>query len=115
MATAQCERLPLFTLRPAPVIVGWFNMYATTGIPSYDYLIGDDVVIPPEEEKFYCEKIVRVPGSYLTFEVTYPVPPVADPPCLTNGAITFGCSGIAIQDHQRSDRRMEQDSPAGSQ
>jgi protein O-GlcNAc transferase len=84
-------RLPLFTLRPAPVVVGWFNMYATTGIPGYDYLIGDDLVIPSEEEKFYCEKIVRVPDSYLTFEVTYPVPPVVDPPCLTNGAITFGC------------------------
>jgi protein O-GlcNAc transferase len=84
-------RLPLFTLRPAPVVVGWFNMYATTGITSYDYLIGDDVVIPPEEEHFYCERILRVPGSYLTFEVTYPVPPVVDPPCLTNGAITFGC------------------------
>ena len=67
-------RLPLFAMRPAPVVVGWFNMYATTGIAGYDYLIGDDLVIPPEEEKFYCEKIVRVPGSYLTFEVTYPVP-----------------------------------------
>jgi protein O-GlcNAc transferase len=84
-------RLPLFTMRPAPVVVGWFNMYATTGITSYDYLIGDALVIPPEEEILYCEKIVRVPGSYLTFEVTYPVPPVADPPCLASGAITFGC------------------------
>ena len=84
------RRLPLFTLRPAPVVAGWFNMYATTGISSYDYLIGDDAVVPPEEEKFYCEKIVRVPGSYLTFEVNYPVPAVADPPCLTKGAITFG-------------------------
>jgi protein O-GlcNAc transferase len=84
-------RLPLFTMRPAPVIVGWFNMYATTGITSYDYLIGDALVIPPEEERFYCEKILRVPGSYLTFEVTYPVPPVSDPPCLANQAVTFGC------------------------
>jgi protein O-GlcNAc transferase len=84
-------RLPLFAQRPAPVVVGWFNIYATTGIAGYDYLIGDDLVIPPEEEQFYCEKIVRVPGSYLTFEVTYPVPDVADPPCLTSGAITFGC------------------------
>jgi predicted O-linked N-acetylglucosamine transferase (SPINDLY family) len=84
-------RLPLFAMRPAPVIAGWFNMYATTGIDNYDYLIGDDVVIPLEEEIFYCEKIVRVPGSYLTFEVTYPVPPVVDPPCLTNQTITFGC------------------------
>jgi predicted O-linked N-acetylglucosamine transferase (SPINDLY family) len=84
-------RLPLFAMRPAPVVAGWFNLYATTGIAGYDYLIGDDVVIPPEEEEFYCEKIVRAPGSYLTFEVDYPVPTVADPPCLSRGAITFGC------------------------
>ena len=84
-------RLPLFAMKPAPIIAGWFNMYATTGIPAYDYLIGDDQVIPPDEEKFYTEKIARVPGSYLTFEVTYPVPDVADPPCLSTGAITFGC------------------------
>ena len=83
-------RLSLFAMRPAPAIVGWFNMYATTGISSYDYLIGDEFVIPPEEERFYCEKISRVPGSYLTFEVTYPAPPVAEPPCLAQGTITFG-------------------------
>lgn len=85
------DRLPLYPMRPAPVIAAWFNMYATSGIPGYDYLIGDEVVVPREEEPFYCEKIVRVPGSYLTFEVGYPVPDVADAPCLRNGAITFGC------------------------
>ena len=84
------RRLPLFAMRPARIIVGWFNMFATTGIPGYDYLIGDAVVIPPEEERFYCERIARVPGSYLTFEVTYPVPDVADPPFLSGTAITFG-------------------------
>jgi predicted O-linked N-acetylglucosamine transferase (SPINDLY family) len=84
-------RLPLFALRPAPVIVGWFNMYATTGMSCYDWLVGDDVVIPPDEERFYSEKIARVPGSYLTFEVGYPVPEVASPPCSAARAITFGC------------------------
>jgi protein O-GlcNAc transferase len=84
-------RLPLFARRPAPVIVSWFNMYATSGMPCYDYLVGDDVVIPQEEERFYSEKIVRVPGSYLTFEVTYPVPAVAPAPCSAGRAITFGC------------------------
>jgi protein O-GlcNAc transferase len=88
---SKLARLPLFMLRPAPVIVGWFNMFATTGMPCYDYLIGDDQVIPSKEEPFYCEKILRVPGSYLTFDVTYSVPNVIDPPCLKNDAVTFGC------------------------
>jgi protein O-GlcNAc transferase len=87
---SNMRRLPLFTLRPAPIAIGWFNMYATTGIAGFDYLIGDEQVIPVEEERFYSEKILRVPGSYLTFEVNYPVPPVADPPCLTKAGVTFG-------------------------
>ena len=83
--------LPLLALRPAPLIVGWFNVFATTGMACYDYLIGDSETVPPEEERFYCEKIVRVPGSYLTFAVGYPVPDVATPPCERSRAITFGC------------------------
>ena len=88
---SQAQRLSLLALRPAPVIVEWFNMYATSGMSCVDYLIGDDVVIPPEEEKYYREKIVRVPGSYLTFEVGYPVPEVAVPPCSISRGFTFGC------------------------
>jgi protein O-GlcNAc transferase len=87
---SNLRRLPLFTLRPAPVIAGWFNMYATTGMPCYDYLVGDAVVIPPEEEQFYSEKILRVPGTYLPFEVGYPVPEVA-PASAARGEFTFGC------------------------
>ncbi len=70
------QRLALFTRKMAPVVIGWFNMYATTGMPGFDYLIGDAQVVPPEEERFYSEKILRVTGSYLTFDVSYPVPPV---------------------------------------
>ena len=88
---SRLERLALFALKPAPVLVAWFNAFATTGMETFDYLIGDEHVIPPEEERFYCERIVRVPGCYLTFEVTYPVPEVALPPCLSRGHITFGC------------------------
>ena len=87
---SHVERLPVFARRPAPVIAGWFNMYATTGMECFDYLVGDHEVIPLGEEKYYVEKIVRVPGSYLTFEINYPVPEVVPPPCLENGYITFG-------------------------
>ncbi|HZS60414.1 MAG TPA: tetratricopeptide repeat protein, partial [Gemmatimonadaceae bacterium] len=82
------RRLPIAALKPAPVLIGWFNMFATTGLRSYDVLIGDSEVVPPEEERFYTERILRVPGSYLTFEVGYPVPDVGERP---DGPITFGC------------------------
>ena len=88
---SRMSRLPLFALRPAPIVCGWFNMFATTGMACFDYLIGDRHVLPPDEERFYTERIARVPGCYLTFEVTYPVPDVAAPPCLSTGRITFGC------------------------
>ena len=51
------RRLPLMMLHPAPVVAGWFNMYATTGLPCYDYLIGDRHVVRPDEESHYCETI----------------------------------------------------------
>ena len=93
-------RLPLLAMKPAPIIVGWFNLYATSGLDSLDYLIGDEQVIPPDEERFYTEKILRVSGSYLTFEVTHPAPEVADSPCMKGGPFTFGslASQIKITD-----------------
>jgi protein O-GlcNAc transferase len=84
------ERLPVFLHKPAPTIVGWFNMYATTGMTCFDYLIGDAQVILEGEEQFYTERLVRIAGSYLTFAVAYAVPDVAPPPCLKNGYFTFG-------------------------
>lgn len=84
------RRLEVIAMRPAPVIVGWFNMYATTALACFDYLIGDRHVVLPEEEVHYTERIARVPGSYLTFDVGYPVPEVAPSPAARNGYITFG-------------------------
>ena len=87
---SNLTRLPLFQSKLAPVTIGWFNMYATTGLPGYDYLIGDADVIPAAEERFYSERILRVQGSYLTFDVDYPVPPVAEAPCLRGSGVAFG-------------------------
>jgi len=84
------KRFPVFLRRPAPLTVGWFNMYATTGFDCFDYLIGDHCVIPENEESYYTEQIIRVSGSYLTFSVAYDVPEVSGQPCIKNGFITFG-------------------------
>ena len=91
------SRLPLFRHRPAPLQLTWMNMYATSGVREFDGVVGDAAVIPPAEERFYAERVVRVPDSYLAFEVLYKVPDVAPPPCLIAGRFTFGCLASAYK------------------
>jgi predicted O-linked N-acetylglucosamine transferase (SPINDLY family) len=88
---SSAERLGIFRWKPAAAVVGWFNMFATTGIGEFDYIVGDAAVIPEEEERFYSERVLRVSGTYIAFRVLYPVPEVTAPPCLQAGRITFGC------------------------
>lgn len=85
------DRLGIFMRKPARVVLGWFGMYATTGIRAFQWVVGDANVIQPEEEQFCSERVLRVSGSYMAFRVLYPVPPVVTPPCLKTGQITFGC------------------------
>jgi protein O-GlcNAc transferase len=85
------KRLGIFMRKPAPILAGWFSMYATTGIRAFDYIVGDAWVIPPEEERFCSERVLRVSGSYMAFSVLYPVPEVERAPCVREGRITFGC------------------------
>jgi predicted O-linked N-acetylglucosamine transferase (SPINDLY family) len=84
------ERLALFTQHVAPVTIAWFNAFATTGLPGFDYIVGDERVVFRGEERFFTERILRLPLSYLTFEVTHPAPPLVAPPCLENRYVTFG-------------------------
>ncbi len=84
-------RLPVVAYRPARAVAAWFNHYATSGMTAYDCLIGDSVVVHPEEEMHYTERIARVSGTYLTFDVAYAVPPVEPAPARRNGHVTFGC------------------------
>ncbi len=90
-AYSEVPRLAVYQHKPAPVVVAWFNMFATSGLPGIDYLVGDDVVIRPAEEPHYVEKIKRLPGTYLAFEVFGEVPEVSEQPCLaTDQPWTFG-------------------------
>lgn len=84
------ERLPIYAKRLARVGIAWFNMYATSGLPGIDAIVGDPWVVEENEERYYSEQVKRLPLSYLTFGVHYEAPPVQEPPCLENGYVTFG-------------------------
>jgi len=85
------RRLPLYVMKPAPVLVAWFNVLGTTGMPTFDAVIGDEWVAADGEERWFVEPIVRLPMSHLAFTVDYPVPDVRPAPCLRNECVTFGC------------------------
>jgi predicted O-linked N-acetylglucosamine transferase (SPINDLY family) len=53
--------LTALALRPAPVIVNWLGYPGTMGTPYHQYIIADDTIIPPEYEKYYSERVIRLP------------------------------------------------------
>ena len=58
------QRLGIFAHRPAPVQVSWLAYPGTLGAPYLDYILADRIVIPEGEEKYFREKVVRLPHSY---------------------------------------------------
>lgn len=58
------SRTDIFSYHPAPVQVNYLGFPGTMGGGLMDYIISDSVVTPPGYERFYGEKVVRLPGSY---------------------------------------------------
>lgn len=85
------NRLPVFARKPAPVQATWLGYFATTGLAAMDYIIADRFVIPPEQERYYIEQVVRLPEGYLCFTPPDYAIDTSPPPALTEGRITFGC------------------------
>lgn len=86
------HRLGLFAARLAPVQVAWLGYWASTGLPTMDFLIADPVSVPPEHEGHFVESIRRLPHTRLCF-----TPPSAEEapepsalPAIKNGYVTFG-------------------------
>ena len=85
------NRLLVFSRRPAPLQVSWMAYFATTGLTAMDYIIADRFVIPPQEERYYSERVEYMPRSYLCFTAPDANIPVTPLPALSRGSITFGC------------------------
>ena len=65
MGFTQGMRLGVFAYRAAPVQVSYLGYAGTLGTDYMDYLVADEVVIPPAAQSAYAERIVRLPHCYL--------------------------------------------------
>ncbi|MDO9710126.1 O-linked N-acetylglucosamine transferase, SPINDLY family protein [Paracraurococcus lichenis] len=54
-------RTKLLSRRPAPVIVNWLGYPGSMGTPYHHYIIADPVIVPEGEERWYSEKVLRLP------------------------------------------------------
>jgi predicted O-linked N-acetylglucosamine transferase (SPINDLY family) len=54
-------RTKVFARRPAPIAVNWFGFPGTMGTPYHHYIIADATIIPPEDEMYFSEKVLRLP------------------------------------------------------
>lgn len=57
-------RPEIMAYRPAPVQVSYLGYPGTMGVDFFDYVIADAIALPHDEQQFYNEKIVHLPGSY---------------------------------------------------
>lgn len=57
-------RANILSYRPAPIQITYLGLPATTGLPSIDYVIADEFLIPRSELQFYSEKPLYMPCVY---------------------------------------------------
>jgi len=59
------KRHGILARRPAPVQVNYLGNPGTMGLPFYDYIIADRVLIPDEQQIHYSEQVVYLPHTYM--------------------------------------------------
>ena len=58
------SRNEIYLKKVAPIQISYLGYSGTMGTTFMDYIIGDNFLIPSNFEKFYTEKILRLPNSF---------------------------------------------------
>jgi predicted O-linked N-acetylglucosamine transferase (SPINDLY family) len=95
---SQGHRLLAFARRPAPVQVTWNGYPNTTGLTAIDYRITDAHCDPPGgTEHLSSERLVRLPGIYMTWRPPDDAPDVGPLPAAESRRVTFGSFNSAYK------------------
>lgn len=85
------NRLMVFGHKPAPLQISGIGHLAP-GVSTIDYRLTTDRLTPADEESIYPEQPIYL-DTFFGFTEPISTPPLAPPPCLQNGFITFGFLG----------------------
>ncbi len=67
-------RIGIFGHRTAPVQVTWLGFPGSTGAECMDVILADRIVIPPELEQYYSERVLALPECYQPNDQSRPLP-----------------------------------------
>ncbi len=84
------NRLLVFARRPAPIQITWIGYPGTTGLRAMNYILADRYVIPEGSDRYYSERVLRMPHVYSCYSPPHDAPPISPLPALRNGYVTFG-------------------------
>jgi len=84
------NRLGVLAHKPAPIQATWLGYMNTTGLPSVDYRLTDDILDPPGQPVRDTEELVRLPGGMCCFAAPADAPAVTPLPAQASGHLTFG-------------------------
>ena len=66
-------RPQIFALKPAPIIINYCAFPGTVGSNVHDYIVSDQNSIPPENIKYFNEKIIFMPQTSYCYDESIPV------------------------------------------
>jgi protein O-GlcNAc transferase len=94
-------RVPMFAMRAAPVQMAYLGYPTISGVQATDFRITDAVIDPGDMPPLASEQPLCLPHTMFCYRPDAEAPPVAPPPVLHNGHITFGSfNNIAkVTDH----------------
>ncbi len=85
-------RINACAMRLAPVQVKWVGMQShSSGLAEMDWFVSDRWETPDGFERFYSERLMRLPDGYVCYTPPPHAPDVVKLPALENGFVTFGC------------------------
>lgn len=84
------SRLRVFARKPAPIQITYLGYPDTTGLDVMDYRFTDALADPEGADRYYTEKLIRLPRGFLCYRPLEDSPAVSPLPARTKGFVTFG-------------------------
>lgn len=90
----QNHRMGIFANRPAPIQINYLGYPGTTGADFMDYIIADRFLMPEQNQKYFSEKPLYLPYTYMPTDNTRKLsqkPMSRKEEGLPDGAFVFCC------------------------